>query len=114
MVTKILTDRVNFSNDVKEVRQEWLRGLFLYLGLNVDAMDNMSRGEMLDYMLDKDVQVIEHKSIDALEVLIDNNLVGEWAGPEYVLKIDSSKSLFFEATIEHWSIIEDEIDAKGD
>jgi len=109
MITRVLTDRVNFSNDVKEVRQEWLRDLFSYLGLDTDSMDDMSRGEALEYMIDNDIEVTEYKSIEAIEVKVDGELVGEWAGPEYTLRRDSNGSLFFEAEIEHWSIIEDEI-----
>ena len=110
MITKILTDRVGYLNDVKEIRQEWLRDLFLYIGLDVEGMDNLSRPEILEYFLDNEVEVIEHKSIDGLEVKFEGELVGEWAGPNIVLKQDKDGSFYFEVEIEHWSIKEEEID----
>lgn len=110
MITKLLTDRVGYSGDVKEIRQEWLRDLFYFIGLDVEAMDEMERDEILDYMLENEIEVIEHKSIDALEVMFNGELIGEWAGPELVLKEDKDGSLYYEIKIEHWTIEEDQIE----
>ena len=109
MMLRILTDRVGFQDDVKQVRQEWLRDLFSYIGLDVDGMDELSSPEILEYFLDNEIEVIEHNSIDGLEVRFDGDLIGEWGGPDLVLKKDQDGSLFFEATIECWSIMEEEI-----
>ena len=110
MIIKLLTVRVGYSKDVKEVRQEWLRDLFYFIGLDVDAMDEMERDEILDYMLENEVEIIEHKSIEALEVKFNGELIGEWAGPELVLKQDRDGSLYYEVEIEHWTIEEDQIE----
>lgn len=110
MIIKLLTDRVGYSRDVKEVRQEWLRDLFCFIGLDVDAMDEMERDEILDYMLENEVEIIEHKSIEALEVKFNGELIGEWAGPELLLKQDKDGSLYYEVEIEHWTIEEDQIE----
>jgi hypothetical protein len=113
MITKVLVDRVNFVKDVNEIRQQWLRDLFLYIGLEADWMLEIPRDQALDYMIDNDVEVIEYKDIHALKIKLDGEVIGEWAGPEFVLKEDESdESLYFEATIEHWSIIEENIDLK--
>lgn len=109
MMLKILTDRVGFQDDVKQVRQEWLRDLFSYIGLDVNGMDELEPPEILEYFLDNEVEVIDHKSIDGLEVRFEGELVGEWGGPDLTLKRDKDGSLFFEATIECWSIMEEEI-----
>ena len=109
MIIKILTDRVGFQQDVKDVRQEWLRDLFSYIGLDTDFMDEASPPEVLDYFLDNEIEIIEHKSIDGLEVRFEGDLIGEWGGPDFILKKDSDGEMFFEATIEYWSIIEEEI-----
>lgn len=110
MITKILTDRVGYTRDVKEIRQEWLRDLFWFIGLDVETMDEMERGEVLEYMLDNEIEVIEHKSIDALEVKYNGELVGEWAGPVLTLRQDDDGSLYYEVEIEHWTIEEDQIE----
>jgi hypothetical protein len=109
MIIKILTDRANLLSDVKQIRQEWLRDLFAYIGLDVDRLDKLSKPEVLEYFLDNDIDVIEHKGIDALEVRFEGDLIGEWGGPESSLKEASDGSLYFEVEIEHWSVIEEEI-----
>jgi len=111
MITKILTDRVNFAADVNEIRQQWLHGLFLYMGFDADGMLEVPRDQAIDYMIDNGIEVIEYKGIEALMIKVDGELIGEWAGPDYKIKEDpDDKSLYFEATIEHWSIMEDDID----
>ena len=111
MITVILADRVNFSKDIKEVRQNWLHNLFLYIGLDANRMLELPKDQALDYMIENDIEVIEYKSIEALMVKKNGELIGEWAGPEMVLKQDlKNKSLYFEITIEHWSIAEEDID----
>ena len=111
MITKILTDRVNFAKDVNDIRRQWLHDLFLYIGLDADGMLEVPRDQAIDYMLENNIEVIEYKGIEALEVRLEGEVIGEWAGPEYVLKEDpDDRTLYFEATIEHWSIIEDDMD----
>jgi hypothetical protein len=110
MITKILTDRAGYHGDIKELRNDWLRDLFLYIGLDVEGMDELSKSEILEYFLDNEVEIIEHKSIEGLEVRFEGELIGEWAGPNIVLKQDEDNSLYFEIEIEHWSIKEEEID----
>jgi len=105
----ILTDRVNFAKDVKGVRQQWLHDLFLYIGLDTEGMSNAPRDSVVEYFIENNIEVIEHASIDALEVRHDGELIGEWGGPSFVLKEDGDGSLYFEATVECWSVIEDEI-----
>lgn len=110
MFMTILTDRVNFSEDVKSVRQEWLHDLFVYIGLDTDGMQDSPKDLVVEYLVESKVEVIEHASIAALEVRRDGDLIGEWGGPTFVLKEDAGKNLYFEATVEYWSVVEDEID----
>ena len=113
MITKILTDRVNFAKDVNEVRQQWLHGLFLYVGLDADGMLEAPRDKTIEYMISNGIEVIEYKGIEALMVKMNGELIGEWAGPEYKLREDpKDKSLYFEVTIEHWSLEEDDISSE--
>jgi len=106
----ILTDRVNFAKDVKDVRQQWLHDLFLYIGLDTDGMQGAPRDLVVEYLVESNIEVIEHVSIDGLEVRYEGDVIGEWAGPSFVLKEDRDGRLYFEATVEYWSIMEDEID----
>ena len=60
---------------------------------------------------DKKVDIIDFPDINAIRVSYQNEVVGEWAGPEFKLVEDhEKKELFYEVSIESWSVIEDEID----
>jgi hypothetical protein len=106
----ILTDRVNFAKDIKDVRQQWLHDLFLYIGLDTEGMQDVPKDLIVEYLVESNIEVIEHVSIDGLEVRHEGEVIGEWGGPSFVLKEDKGGNLYFEATIEYWSVIEDEID----
>lgn len=110
MITTVLTDRANHEQHVKEIRQAWLRDLLLYLGADVEWLDTAAPDLAVEYFLQNDLEIIKHKSIEALEVRHEGELVGEWAGPESTLKADEDGTLYFEVNIEHWSIIDEEIE----
>ena len=40
MILKILTDRNNHKEEVEQLRQEWLGDLLLYLGAEIDYIDD--------------------------------------------------------------------------
>ena len=110
MFTTILTDRVNFAKDVKDVRQQWLGALLFYIGVDTDELSDMPSDVAVEYLIYNDIEIIEYVGLDALEVKHDGEVIGEWAGPVLTLKEDEDKNLYFEANVEHWSIIEEEID----
>ena len=110
MITTILTDRVNYQSEIEEVKQEWLRDLLHYLGADTEWLDHAPRDLAVEYFLQNDLEIIKHTSIDALEVKHDGDVVGEWGGPSFKLKEDSSGVLYFEVEIEHWSIMEEDIE----
>ena len=110
MVTTILTDRVNNSAEIEEVKQAWLRDLLKYLGADTDWLDDAPRDLAVEYFIQNDLELIKHTSIDALEVRYKGDVVGEWGGPSFVMKEDPDGVLYFEVEIEHWSIIEEDIE----
>ena len=110
MITTVLTDRVNFAKDIKDIRQQWLDDLLFYIGIDVEGLSELPRDMAVEHLIYSDVEVIEYSGMDALKVKYDNELIGEWAGPTLTLKEDENKILYFEANIEHWSIIEEEIE----
>jgi hypothetical protein len=114
MFTTILTDRVNFARDIKDVRQQWLDDLLFYIGIDVQEMADMPRDIAVEHLVENDLEIIEYFGIDALEVRLEGETIGEWAGPILTLKEDEDKSLYFEATVENWSIIEEEIEENND
>lgn len=110
MITRILTDRVNNSVEIEEVKQAWLKDLLEYLGADTAWLDEAPRDLAIEYFVQNDLELIRHTSIDALEVKHQGDIVGEWGGPSFTLKEDKDGGLYFEVEIEHWSIIEDDLE----
>ena len=110
MFTTVLTDRVNFARDIKDVRQQWLDDLLFYIGVDTEELSSLPRDLAVEFLINNDVEVIEYLGLDALEVKYDGEVIGEWAGPILTLKEDEDKVLYFEANIEHWSVMEEEIE----
>jgi hypothetical protein len=110
MITTILTDRVNYSKDIKDVREQWVGDLLSYIGVDIEGLSGLSRDMAVEYLVNNDVEIIEYPGLDAIEVRYDGDVIGEWAGPTLTLKEDGEKNLYFEANVEHWSIIEEEIE----
>ena len=109
MFTTVLTNRVNFNKDIEEVRQEWLDVLLSYIGLDVEGLHGADPDAAIEYFADNNVEVINYESIGGLEVRLDGQTVGEWAGADLTLKEAPDGELYFEAEVEHWSVMEDEI-----
>ena len=110
MITTVLTDRVNYKSEIDEIRQSWLSDLLHYLGADVNWLDNTERDLAIEYFMQNDLEIIKHISIDALEVKHKGEVVGEWGGPSCKLREDQDGGLYFEVEIEHWSIIEEDIE----
>ena len=109
MILKILTDRSNYKKEIDELRQEWLGDLFLYLGAEIDYIEELSNNDKIEYFLQNNIEMVYYSSIDGMEVYYQRELVGEWGGPEFKLKIDKDNEYYFEVSIECWTIQEEEI-----
>jgi hypothetical protein len=110
MITTVLTDRVNYKTEIDEIKQIWLRDLLHYLGADTVWLDNAERDLAVEYFIQNDLEIIKHTSIDALEIKHQGEVVGEWGGPSFTLKEDEDGELYFEVEVEHWSIIEEDIE----
>ena len=114
MITTVLTDRVNFAKDIKDVRTQWLNDLLFYIGVDTEELSELPRDIVVEHLVDNDIEVIEYIGIDAIKVKYNGNVIGEWAGPILTLKEDEKEILYFEANIENWSIIDEEIEDSFD
>lgn len=110
MITTVLTDRVNYKAEIDDIKQAWLGDLLHYLGADVDWLGSTARDLAVEYFNQNDLEIIKHTSIDALEVKYQGEVVGEWGGPSFEMKEDQGGGLYFEVEIEHWSIIEEDIE----
>ena len=109
MFIKIITDRDNYHSDVLELRNEWLGDLLLYLGIDIRELQQMPKDIAVEFLVENNIEIIEFLGLKALEVRLEGDVVGEWGGPELTL-LEEDGSIYFEANIEYWSIMEEEID----
>ena len=107
MIITLMADRFGYQNAIKEVREEWLEDLLLFLGLDIEKKQE-SDPEFVKYLLENKVEIIQFPSLGAIRVTHDGDVVGEWAGPEMKLKQDKG-GLYYEITIECWSVKEEDI-----
>lgn len=114
MITTILTDRTGSHIEIEEAKQVWLQELLAYIGADIEWLDSAPRDLAVEYFVENDLEIIKHKSIEALEVKYKGEVVGEWGGPTFFMKEDSDGSLYFKIEIEHWSIIEEDIEEDND
>ena len=110
MITTVLTDRFNYKAEIDELQQAWLGDLLHYLGADVSWLDSVPKDLAVEYFMQNELEVIKHASIDALEIKYQGEVVGEWGGPFCIMKEDDDGTLYFEVEIEHWSIIEEDIE----
>ena len=110
MIITVLTDRFNYKTEIDEIQQAWLGDLLHYLGADVSWLDDVPRDVAVEYFMQNELEIIKHTSIDALEVKYQGEVVGEWGGPSCVMKEDNDGELYFEVEVEHWSIIEEDIE----
>jgi hypothetical protein len=111
MKITMLADRFGYQSAVREVREEWLEELLIFLGVNVQEIHEMDDSSFFNYLVENKVDLVSYPSIGALHVEYDDDIVGEWAGPELTLKTDKETGeLYYEVKIEYWSIVEEDID----
>lgn len=113
MITTILAERAGYDQDIKDARWIWLKNLLIYLNIDVNLLEDASTPFLVEYLMEKDIEITEYPSIGAMSVSFEGELIGEWAGPELTLKREDGK-LYFQIDIENWSIIEEEISSPGD
>ena len=110
MKLTILVNRYGFRNEIDEELRIWLYDLLTQLEVDVELFDELDPGELGDYLLTSQVDIVSHPSINAAQIFFKGELIGEWAGEELrMVKGDESGELYYEATIEYWSIFDDDI-----
>ena len=110
MLITIITDRDNYHSDILELRNEWLGDLLFYLGVDTAKLSDAPRDVAVEILIENDIEIIEYTGLKALEVRFEGDIVGEWGGPELKLN-EEDGIIYFEADIEYWSVMEEEIDA---
>lgn len=109
MAIKVLLNRVGYEADLSEMKNSWITSVLSKIeDFNIDEFESLAdNSKKLEYFLNKGIEVISYVSIGGVKVFFKNNLIAEWAGPDLILKKDST-GYYFEATIECWSIFDEE------
>lgn len=117
MSFKILTDLRSAREIVEEERVKWIDNLLYFLGLDVEYIKQSPGDVAIEYLYKNHVQITDYPSIGAIKIEYrpdhqsELEVVGEWAGPEYQIKLDSeSGEYYYEISIECWSVIDEGID----
>ena len=75
-------------------------------------LDKMDPGEQVEYLLtEHKIEIITYPGVGALRVDLEEETIGEWTGPDFLLKTNKETGeKYFEITIETWTIMDEEID----
>tara|TARA_R110002074_G_scaffold333231_1_gene503459 strand:+ start:18 stop:362 length:345 start_codon:yes stop_codon:yes gene_type:complete len=106
------TNRVGYLQDIEEVKQQWLNDLLGELGVDMDKFETLSIPARVEMLIDiYKIDVVTYPDLGALAVSLEDDVVGEWGEPVFVLKTDKkAKERYYEITIPTWTIGEEEID----
>ncbi len=110
MELKILTDRFNYFEAVEEEKNFWISETLSYIGIEYSPDIEIDIPNMVDFLFLNKVEIVDYPSIGAVKISHNGETIGEWGGPELTLKKDQeSGALYYEITIETWSIMDEEI-----
>ena len=117
MRINILANMTSYLEVIEEQRQQWLYELLHFVGIDVELLDALPGDLAVEYLLKNHISICDYPSMGALKVEYRESpnepldIIGEWAGPEFVVKTDPEDgSLYYEISIETWSILDERID----
>ena len=106
---KLLANRYDYREAVKEQRSLWLFSLLDALELDIEILEEAPDDVITDYLFENQVEILDYPDIGAIKVIEAKEVIGEWAGPDFILKIDKeSGQMYYEISLEFWSIFDDE------
>ena len=109
MITKILANRSEYLSAVDEQRVQWVYFVLESLDLDMDIVFGEDNGDAFDYLVINNIEVLDYPEIGAVKIEYGGDVVGEWGAADYTLKEDKeNKELYYEISIENWSIFDDD------
>lgn len=106
MLIKLIADRDNHLSVINDMKNDWINNIITSLNLNTQEQMNVTDSEYLDYLTKSKIDIIEYPSISSIQVKFENQLIGEFAEPDYNLKRDDKNKYFYYIEIECWSIFD--------
>lgn len=82
------------------------------LGVDIEELNSFSMPRQVEYLLENHkIEIITYPGVGALRVDFEEETVGEWAGPDFLLRTDEETGeKYYEITIETWTFMDEEID----
>lgn len=109
MELKILSDRYGYQQAVDELKEQWLYELLLHIGVEEEVLEEWDSSNIVELFFDNNIEVVNYPSFGGVMVTCEDEVIGEWGGPELELKKDhETGELYYEITIECWSIAEED------
>ncbi len=109
MNTKILANRSDYLEAINEQRSLWVHFILESLDLDMDIILGDDKNDAFEYLVENSVEVVDYPEIGAVKIEFGGDIVGEWGQADFLLKRDDSDgSLYYEISIENWSIFDDE------
>jgi hypothetical protein len=108
---KILTDRVNYENDLQMLRNNWIEEVFAFSGFDIELLNTLPRDKVIEFFMKNKIELIYFADLKALKIKLDGELIGEWDTP--IIKLIDDNGIYYnEISINYWSIIDKQIDIK--
>ena len=102
----LLTNISGFLKEIEEAKRIWIDSILLELGLDVDLLNSSPPDISIEYFMDNAIDIINYPDIDAVKIERDGEIIAEWAGPEFLKKIDEDGLPYYSIDIENWSIFD--------
>jgi hypothetical protein len=109
MKITMLTDCNNYLDIIEESKKEWIDKILSALGIDLDELYSLDASEQVQALLEiYKIEIITYPRLSAVKIYYDDEPVGEWAGPEFLLKRESGDK-YYEITVETWAFTDEEI-----
>ena len=102
MNIQILTDLSGYSEQIEELRQDWISDVLTLNGFEEDLLASNSQEDLFDFLIQSGVDINYYPSFGGSEIIIDGELLAEWGGPEFKVEFDSDNNPYYRITIEYW------------
>jgi len=103
----ILLNRSEYLKDLEGLKSDWIDSILMELDADLHFIKEGPIDEVQEYFFDNNIEIINYPDIDAVRVDKDGETIAEWGGPEFLLKEDEDGIMYYEVTIENWSVFED-------
>ena len=121
MKTSIYIDREDFKKVEEQEKFTWTIKIISSIGItteeleipeNVEDLTVEFRKNMRGLLQKYDIKIVDEHDGN-LKIYVEDNLIGEWHKPQYILRtdlsaIEPSKRLYTEMILDHWSVFDGE------